>query len=457
MIEAPVSDPIVTAAVEAGQAWANAGLEARLAVLREAGQALADQRDRLDAGLRGDGLSDKLAAYYGDWIVRCGDPDLLERYARDHARWVATGTGGELMVRRPDGLVLLVVPGNSPTLNAATLFTILLPGNAVITRAPKVDAGLRFIVDDVLGGALENHGFSRDLVPVVTSRSRPFLDRFMPLPEVRNVVFFGNSRAGRSVADRAHELGKKVVLELEGSDHMIVWKDADVVEAVKSAVHGFDFSTTPCPIPKHFLVHDAIYDQFLAALQAQVPTCATTIEADPVDGNLIPLGNPDLYDQTLQELSSLGTVVTGGYRMQADGTRDDAGPYAAPTLVAVEAAEVEGRELYAFDEEISFPLIPVVRFRGEDAGIEAAMSRMVSESPFGLRASVWAEDPARIAGFTKAIGHVGLLLFNDEHSQIPAYAAPWGGPRRSGGPTGENHLFWLKTSHLQAIGCQRLD
>ena len=56
-----------------------------------------------------------------------------------------------------------------------------------------------------------------------------------------------------------------------------------------------------------------------------------------------------------------------------------------------------------------------------------------------------------LAHFAQAIGSVGLLLFNEEHPRAPDFASPWGGPKKSGGPYGESHFFWEKTSRLQAL------
>lgn len=447
----------MAAAVRAQKVWADAGLQQRLKALQLAGKWLGERKSELHEGLFADYLSQALANYYGDWIVKCGDPALLERYAKDHAQWIDTGEGGELMVRRADGVVLLVPPANSPTINAATLFSMLLPGNAVICRAPNNDQGLRFIADTLIRPAMEACGLPADALQVVTSRSRVFLDRFMADPAVRTVVFFGNSSAGASVSERCHALGKKCVLELEGSDHQLIWSDADLEGAVSSARHAFDFSTTPCPVPKHMLVHEAAFDAFLSGLLALVPACSVTIAADREHGNLVPVARPEAYFEALEQVKAVGTVHSGGFRMTVDGTPDAEGAYVAPTVVVLEAHQVLDQGLLCFEQEIFFPLIPVVRFSGSDAEIAHAMARIVQESPFGLRCSVWVEEAARVAWFTREIGDVGMLLFNEEHSRCPNYAAPWGGPRRSGGPHGENHLFWLKCSHLQAISCNRLN
>ncbi|HHH26978.1 MAG TPA: aldehyde dehydrogenase family protein, partial [Polyangiaceae bacterium] len=383
-------------------------------------------------------------------------PRRLRRYAEDIVRRVPVGDGEEILVRRPDGVVLVVTPSSSPTINAGPLFPILLVGNAVIARAPGNDRGLRFIAG-VIGDALEEHGFSRSTLTVVTGSSRAIIADILPAEAVRTIVFFGNAVAGRSVARQALELDKKVVLELEGSDHLAVWRDADLERAVASAAHGFDFSSLPCPAPKHMLVHHEVFDEFAEAFTRAAAARSVAIAADPVGGYQIPIPRPEAFDDALAELRELGTVRLGGYRMKADGTPDPLGPYACPTVVTIDAQACLENRLACFEEEVFFPLIPVVRFEGDDERVAADMIELVGRSPFGLRFSLWTEEPSVLARFTRDVDRTGLVIFDDEHTQCPAYASAWGGPGRSGGAAGESHLFWEKTSHLQAIAARRLN
>lgn len=446
----------VSRAAAAQLEWARAGMARRLAVLREVGESLLARADELHACLGRDGLSRRMARYYGDWILQQARPDRLEAYARGHVQWCPTTERGELLIRRPDGVVLLITPSNSPTINGSSFLSMLLPGNAVLVRAPENDAGLRFYVDEVTRPTLARHGFSEDVVQVITGNTRGVLDRMLDQRELSTVVFFGNSTAGRDVARRCHERGKKAVLELEGSDFMVVFRDADLEAAIRSALHVFDFSTQPCLIPKHFLVHEAVHERFLQGLLAAVAGCSTTVEADPEAGTLVPVGRPELFEEALAEVRSIGRIQTGGHRMRADGEPDERGRYVAPTVVTLDAAALSGARLRCFDEEISYPLAPVVRFAGGDDSICAQIAALLRESPFGLRASVWSESPRIIETFSRELGDVGLLIFNDEHSRAPLFASPWGGRKRSGGPHGESHFFWQKTSHLQAICCNTL-
>jgi enoyl-CoA hydratase/carnithine racemase/acyl-CoA reductase-like NAD-dependent aldehyde dehydrogenase len=450
-----VDKPQLRAAQQAFLAWRDAGVGTRLRVLSNAGEALARRRPELDEALLADGLSQALASYYGDWIVSTAAPTRLARYAEDLVRRIDVGDGEEILVRRPDGVLLVVAPSNSPTINSAPLFPMLLVGNAIIARAPDNDRGMRFIAS-VIGDALEDHGLSRDTLTVVTTSSRAIIAELLPAAEIRTVVFFGNARAGRSVAQQAADLGKKAVLELEGNGNLAVWRDADLDAAVASAAHGFDFSSLPCPAPKHMLVHEAVFEPFVERFIEQAEKRSRTIAADPIGGYQIPLPHPEAYEAALAELRELGSVRFGGYRMTETGARDDDGRYACPTVVTLDAAACLSQRLACFDEEVFFPLIPVVRFEGDDERIASDMLEIVRRSPFGLRFSLWADEPSLIARFAREVDATGLLIVNDEHTQCPLYASAWGGPGRSGGPNGESHLFWEKTSHLQGIAARQL-
>lgn len=464
-------ETIAEAARRAQGPWAAAGFERRLAVLQDAGQRLGRARAALHDALRAEGLSVAMAQFYGEWILHAGDPRLLEAYARSLVRWVprppqadrpaprpdsSAPVGGELLLRRPDGVVLLVPPGNSPTINGSSVFSILLPGNGVVLRAPEQDRGLRLLVETVLQPALVDAGFAPELVQVVTGKSRTVLEGLVPSPQVDTVVFFGNSTAAQAVAALAHQHRKKLVLELDGGDHLVVWRDADITAAVQSASHAWDASTQPCIVPKHLLVHAAVFDRFLAEFLARLLEHSRTVEADPIQGVLVPAGRGEEFDTALAELREVGEVQSGGYRMDPYGTPAPDGRYLAPTVVTLPAEVVLQRPLRCFTHEIFFPLIPVVRCAGSDDHITEQMLHIIGESPFGLRASVWAQDPAVLARFAQALDSVGLVIFNGDHARSPDFASPWGGPKRSGGPYGESHFFWEKTSRLQALSLSTL-
>jgi acyl-CoA reductase-like NAD-dependent aldehyde dehydrogenase len=305
------------------------------------------------------------------------------------------------------------------------------------------------VADEVITPALARAGFGDGLVCVVTGPTRDVLPQAFET-DVDTLVFFGNAAAGAEVAETGLRRGKKVVLELEGSDPMIVWRDAPLERAAADAGHAFDGSTQLCLAPKQFFVHGAIYEEFVEALVRRAERC-TSVSADPEDGTLVPVLRSDGYFRALAELGPLGGVRCGGKRTNARGEPDEGGSFLAPTVITVEASRLLERPPRCLDEEIFFPLVPVIRFDGDDDAIARGMTDMIARSPFGLRASVWTSDPFAIRHFAQELTSVGLLIFNDDHGRVPCYVPPWGGTRRSGGPNGESHFYWEKTTHLQSI------
>lgn len=431
--------------------WRNVPILDRLKLLRSAGELLRNNRDALLDCLRADGLSTALAEYYGAWILRQAAPDLLEHTATELLR--STPSSGEMWVRRPDGVAALITPGNSPTINTAPLFCMLLVGNGVIMRAPSRDGGVRLIASQCIGATLAAAGHSPKLVQVVTGKTRPLLEAIYESPVVNTIVFFGNAVSGKSVAERGHAAGKKVVLELEGSDCMVVWSDADLDGAVQTATRGFDFSTQPCPIPKHFLVHPTIQAAFVARLCERANALAS-VEADPDAGPLVPLFRPEAFDVLLDEARRRGVIACGGHRTDAAGQALATGTYGAPTVVVINHDDAL-LSSPLFCEEINVPILPVVSYTGDDAAILAAMLRTINTIPFGLRASIWTRDDDVATTFVREAKDVGLVLVNQDHAHHPRFLSPWGGPKRSGGPHGESHLFWQKTSRLQGVSAPR--
>ena len=76
--------------------------------------------------------------------------------------------------------------------------------------------------------------------------------------------------AGRAVAEEAARVGKKVVLELGGSDPFIVLEDADLAKAVQLGVTSRYFNNGEgCICAKRFLVAESLFDDFTKAFVEQ--------------------------------------------------------------------------------------------------------------------------------------------------------------------------------------------
>jgi acyl-CoA reductase-like NAD-dependent aldehyde dehydrogenase len=430
--------------------WQKTGISTRVKVLQEIGINLEKNVENIHQCFLSEGLSLNLAKDYTQSLLQASDPKLLEKYSYNLTQWVETNTGGELLIRKADGVVLVFAQAGSPTFNAAPLASILLPGNGVIVvRAPVNDKGIRYIIQEIYQPILHKHGFAKELVSLVTNTYREALVDLSNSQEVSTLISIGTLADNNFVASQANKAGKKVILEHYGRGCMVLWKDADVEKASKSASRAFDFSSRPCFLPKHFLVHENIYDKFLEEFILHT-SGYTTIEADKINGTLIPIGRTEPFLALINQATQLGKIVYGGHQVDAQGKKDPTGNYFAPTIITLDAKQCFEEKIKLVDEEIFFPIVPVIKFSGKDTDILEKMVQIIERKPVGLRTSIWTKDLEVMQYFSREINHVGLLKFNIDHSISPSYASFWGSDK------GDNHLFWERTSHIQAIDCHHL-
>ena len=142
----------------------------------------------------------------------------------------------------------------------------------------------------------------------------------------------GSERAGAAVAEQAGRSLKKVVLEMGGSDPLIILEDADLDHAVQSAVFGRMFNTGQCCVgSKRIIVVGK--DRGDAALRAFTEQMAALQAGDPMDlaTTLGPLSSQRALDLLLEQIEIAekdgARVVVGGGRI------DRPGFYLEPTVL----------------------------------------------------------------------------------------------------------------------------
>jgi len=200
---------------------------------------------------------------------------------------------------------------------------------------------------------------------------------------VAAVTLTGSTRAGRAVAAESGAALKKTVLELGGSDPFVVLDDAPVETVAERAVTARTQNAgQSCIAAKRFVVHEAVYDEFLDAVARRME--ALTV-GDPTDEatDVGPLARADILgqlDEQVQASVDVGaTVVTGGEPLARDGH------YYPPTVLT---DVPDGCP--AADEELFGPVATVTAVPDESAAVHVA-----NDTDFGLGASVWTADADR--------------------------------------------------------------
>jgi succinate-semialdehyde dehydrogenase/glutarate-semialdehyde dehydrogenase len=286
-----------------------------------------------------------------------------------------------LILRRPLGVVVAVVPWNFPTtLLANKLGPALLTGNTVVAKPAETTP----LTTLRIAALMHEAGVPAGVFNVVTGKGSELGPLLVRHPLVRKVAFTGSTPVGRQVMALAAEGTKRLTLELGGSDPMIICADADLDAAVSAASVGRFFNCgQACLAVKRLYVEEAVAGEVVEKLVGK----AGRLRVGPGTQEGVALGplhtagqREAIEEQVADALERGGELLHGGSRPAGDPY--DAGFFYEPTLVLEPA-----RDAKVATEEVFGPVLPIWRVSGLDEAIELA-----NGSPFGLGSSIFTRD-----------------------------------------------------------------
>jgi acyl-CoA reductase-like NAD-dependent aldehyde dehydrogenase len=322
------------------------------------------------------------------------------------------GTPGRV-VYESLGPVLAIMPWNLPFWQVLRFFIpAALVGNTVVVKHAETVQGcalaLETLVRDAGGpeGLYVNLSVQTGAVPAIIAD-----------PRIRAVTVTGSVKAGRAVAQLAGLHGKKVVLELGGSDPFVVLEDADIAKAVQLGVTSrYSNNAQSCIAAKRFLIAEPVADAFIKAFVQQSSALKV---GDPLlaDTRLGPQAREDLRATTERQVADAiaagGRILTGGKSLPGPG-------YFYPPTVLVDVPH----DAAVAREEFFGPVALFFTFKTEEEAI-----RLANDTDFGLGAAVWSKNPARANAVAARI-EAGAIFINDFVRSDPR--APFGGVKGSG-------------------------
>ncbi len=318
----------------------------------------------------------------------------------------------------PFGVVAAITPWNSPLLLA------------VMKLAPGLAAGNTFVVKPhefasvatlELAALFTEAGFPAGVVNVVTGTGADVGGPLVAHRKVRKVAFTGGDLAGRAIYENAARDFKKVTLELGGKSPSIVFEDANLDNAAKGTVMGmFTGSGQACVACSRVLVHDSVYDDFVARLVEHTAAARLGDPSDPKT-EIGPMGCRPQYDKVMGYIETAkaegARIVTGGVASTREGC--DASYFIEPTILG----DVHN-DMRVAREEIFGPVLACIRFKDEEEAIAIA-----NDSLFGLGAGVWTENLRRAIRVAERL-QAGSVYVNAY--RLVSYMSPFGGYKHSG-------------------------
>ena len=322
------------------------------------------------------------------------------------------GTPGRV-VYESLGPVLAIMPWNLPFWQVLRFFIpAALVGNSVVVKHAENVQGCALALEALVRDAGGPEGLYINLSVQTAAVPAIIAD-----PRIRAVTVTGSVKAGRAVAQQAGLQGKKVVLELGGSDPFVVLEDADIAKAAQLGVTSrYSNNAQSCIAAKRFLVAEPVADAFLKAFVEQASALKV---GDPLlpDTKLGPQARADLRATTERQVSEAiaagGRVLTGGKPLEGPGY------FYAPTVLADVPHDAPVAR-----EEFFGPVALVFTFKTEEEAV-----RLANDTEFGLGASVWSKDAARANAVAAQI-EAGAIFINDFVRSDPR--APFGGVKGSG-------------------------
>jgi succinate-semialdehyde dehydrogenase/glutarate-semialdehyde dehydrogenase len=311
---------------------------------------------------------------------------------------------------QPVGVVLGIMPWNFPFWQVFRYAApTLMAGNTTLLKhAPNV-CGCALALEKIFLDAGAPEGVFTCLII-----DTPAVEKILSSDQVQAVTLTGSERAGSSVASLAGLHIKKSVMELGGSDALIVLPDADMQQAVSIALQSrMQNAGQSCIAAKRFIILKEAMTGFVQEFLIKLKDLK---QGDPFDKSIStgPMARLDLVESLDRQLKN---SVNMGANLEYGG--EVSGCNFKPALLM----NVK-KGMPAFDEETFGPMAAVIVAKDESEAIQLA-----NESRYGLAGSIWTRDIEKGIALAKQM-ETGAVFINSLVKSDPRM--PFGGIKKSG-------------------------
>jgi len=323
---------------------------------------------------------------------------------------IATDAQKSMVKHDPIGCVLAIMPWNFPFWQVFRFAapTLMAGNTGMLKHAPNVFGCAKQIESVFLKAGFPEGVFQNLIVHHDQTES------IISHPTIKAVTLTGSERAGMAVGEMAGRHLKKSLLELGGNNAFIVWEDANIDQAVKTAVAARMLNCgQSCIAAKRFILLEGIYDEFVSKFTAAVKDLKS---GDPSaeETKVGTLARKDLADQLQSQVQK---SIAAGAKLLSGGKQDNC--YHEPTILG----EVRPG-MPAFDEETFGPLAAMIKAKDE-----ADAFRLSELSNYGLGVTVCTTDIDRALSMSDQVSD-GAYFINELVKSDPRL--PFGGTKNSG-------------------------
>jgi acyl-CoA reductase-like NAD-dependent aldehyde dehydrogenase len=341
--------------------------------------------------------------------------------------------------REPHGVVFVIAPWNYPYMTAInTIAPALMAGNTVVIKhaTQTLLVGERMVRAFVEAGVPDDVFINLFLDHATTSA-------LIAAGNFNFINFTGSVEGGRSIERAAAGTFAGLGLELGGKDPGYVMEDADLDAAVDTLMDGATYNSGQCCCGiERIYVHESLYDAFVEKSVAWVSNYKLGNPLDP-DTTLGPMANKRFAKVVREQIAD---AVAKGAKALVDPKlfpADDGGAYIMPQVLV----NVDHSMAFMKDETFG-PAVGIMKVKSDEEALG-----LMNDSPYGLTASLWTQDPERAARIGRDI-ETGTVFMNRADYLDPALC--WTGVKETGkggslSVLGFQNLTRPKSYHLKKV------
>ena len=352
----------------------------------------------------------------------------IERSAHNFhffARYLASLSGStyfnktdelHLTLLEPLGVVGLITPWNLPLyLSTWKIAPALAMGNSIVLKPAEWTPHTATLLGEIVNKANLPPG----VLNIVHGFGPASAGEALTIhPDVSAISFTGETSTGKAIMKNASQTLKKLSFELGGKGANIIFKDANLDEAIPTALKAaFTNQGQVCLAGSRLFVEAEIYDKVVTKL---VELAKHMVIGDPLQtqtqiGSVISQEHCKKVLDYIELGCKEGDLLTGGKTL----TGMESDNFIEPTIFG--NLRNDSR---LCQEEIFGPVLPIIKFNDEDSLLE-----MVNSTPYGLSASIWSLNVNRCNYIARSI-KAGIIWVNSWF--IRELATPFGGQKMSG-------------------------
>jgi aldehyde dehydrogenase (NAD+) len=317
---------------------------------------------------------------------------------------------------RPAGVAAAITPWNSNYgFICSKLATAIAAGTTMVIKPSEMSARQTQVLTEALHAA--------DLPPgvfLIVNGTGPVAGAALSAhPGVAKITFTGSTATGREIMRTAAETFKRVTLELGGKSPTIIMDDADLDQAIPTALMtGFTNSGQACIAGTRMLAPRRLLAEVHERLSAAADAVRVGDPRDPAvqNGPMVSARQWERVQGYIQLGRAEGAKLIAGGSGRPEGL--DRGWFVRPTVFA----EVDNAMRIA-REEIFGPVLCVIAYEDDADAI-----RIANDTDYGLAAYVLGGDPERARRVAQQLEAGRVAVNGAPHEPL----APFGGFKQSG-------------------------